>query len=274
MNRKAVYGILIAVLLPLTGYVLLKKYTDRDVVMPRHRLPDSVSTVTRNGKQYIDTIWHRVADFHFTNQLGNPVSWKDMSGKIVVADFFFTHCPTICPNMTRSMKMLQDAIKSPEKVGDRDPNFVQFLSFSIDPERDSVRELKKWNDRFQINPQEWWLLTGDKKSIYDFSIKELKLMAIDGGPTDSNFLHSDLFVVIDTNRYVRGYYHVLSPDGSIDTATVANLAQDVVMLSLEKDPKRESLLAGKLELIAIVFALAAIGVILLLTFLNRDRKKT
>lgn len=273
MSKKAIYGMLIAILIPLIGYLYVKTYSDRAVVMPRHFFADSINTHTRGGKQYTDTVWHRLRDFSLTNQLGQNISWKNMQGKIVVGDFFFTHCPTICPNMTRAMHLLQDALKSPEKVGDRDPNFIQFLSFSIDPERDSVPQLKKWNDQFQINPQEWWLLTGDKKEIYDYSINELKLMAVDGGPSDSNFLHSDLFVLIDTNRYVRGYYHVLNPDRSIDTATVAKLATDVVLLSLEKDPKRKSLLAGKLELIAIVFIVAAIGLVVLFSILKKDKSK-
>src|SRR5215210_4405051 len=136
MNRKALFGLMIAVLIPLVGYLYVKTYSDRAVVMPRHFLPDSFITVTKNGKLYTDTIWHKVSDFNLTNQLGKQVSWKDMQGKIVVSDFFFTHCPSICPNMTRSMKLLQDVIKSPARVGDRDPDFVKFLSFSIDPERD------------------------------------------------------------------------------------------------------------------------------------------
>ena len=273
MNRKALYGILLAIFIPLICYFILKKTSESALIMPRHYLPESVITKTKSGKLYTDTVWHQLPDFSFTNQLGNNVSWKDMEGKIVIADFFFTRCPTICPNLTRAMKLLQDGIKSSDKVGNREANFVQFLSFTIDPERDSVSQLKKWNDRFQINPQDWWLLTGDKKKIYDFSINELKMMAVDGGPVDSNFLHTDMFVLIDTNRYVRGYRHVLKEDGTIDTSAIARLSEEIVLLSLEKDPMRKSLLSGKLELILIVFLIAAIGLVLLFTFLKKERQK-
>lgn len=275
MSRRALYGILIATLLPVIGYIYVKKYSDRDVVMPRHYLPDSVVAVTHNGKAYSDTVWHRLPEISFTNQLGQQVGWKDMRGKIVVADFFFTHCPTICPNMTRAMKLLQDVVKSPEKVGDRDPDYVQLLSFTIDPERDTVAQLKSWNDRFQINPQEWWLLTGERKKIYDFSINDVKLMAQHGGPVDSNFIHTDMFVLIDTNRYVRGYYHVIKPEpgNPVDTATVMRLAQDIVLLSLEKDPNRKFLLADQMGLIAIVMVIAAIAVVLLVVILKKTNIK-
>lgn len=267
MNKKAVYGILLAVLLPLVGYFSLKNATDGATIMPRHYIPDSVVTRTKNGKQYADTVWHTLPDFHLVNQLGDSVSWKNLEGKIVVADFFFTHCPSICPGMMRNMRELQAGIKSSDKVGNRDADFIQFLSFSIDPERDSVGALKKWADRFQVDPQNWWLLTGNRKAIYDFSINDLKLLAQDGGPVDSNFLHTDFFVLIDKYRNIRGYYH------GLDTTALARLSEDIVLLSLEKDTHKKSFLAGKLELIAIVFSVAAIGVILLVTLLKKENRK-
>jgi protein SCO1 len=267
MSKKAVYGIIVALLLPLIGYFTLKNVTEKAVIMPRHYIPDSVVTKTKNGKQYHDTIWHRLPDFNLTNQLGDSVSWKDLEGKVVVADFFFTHCPTICPGMTNNMKKLQDGIKNSDKAGNRDADFIQFLSFSIDPERDSVAQLKKWADRFQIDPQNWWLLTGNRKAIYDLSINDMKLLAQDGGPVDSNFLHTDFFVLVDKNRNIRGYYH------GLDTNALSRLSEDIILLTLERDPKQRSFLAGKLELIAVVFVIAAIGIIVLMKVLKREDKK-
>src|SRR3982074_992941 len=104
MNRKAVYGILLVLLLPLTGYFILKRASERAIILPRHFIFDTVTLQTRNGKEYIDTVWHRLPDFSMTNQMGRKVSWNDMDHKIVVANFFFTHCPTICPATTVNMK--------------------------------------------------------------------------------------------------------------------------------------------------------------------------
>jgi protein SCO1/2 len=266
MNKQAVYGILIAIFLPLTGYFILKRASDRDVVLPRHFIYDSIITQTKNGKEYTDTIWHQVPGFSFTNQLGQKVSLNDLKGKIIVADFFFTHCPTICPATTLDMKKLQDAVKSNEKVGNREADFVQFLSFSIDPERDSVPQLKKWADHYQINPQNWWLLTGDKKQIYDLSINHLKLMAQDGGPADSNFQHTDFFVLIDKDHNIRGYYHAL------DSIRLSELSRDLIYLYLAKDPHKKFFLEGRLEFIAIVLIIAAIGLLLLFTFLKKEKR--
>src|SRR5215213_1836019 len=178
MNRKAVLATLLAVGLALGAFFVMRFFPP--VQMPHRLFVDSVVTKTVNGKQSHDTVWSRIPDFTLTNQLGQKVSLKDLEGKIIVADFFFTHCPTVCPEMTRNMKMLQTAIKSNDKVGNRDANYVQFISFTVDPERDSVAELKKFADKYQIDPQNWWLLTGDKKTIYDLAKNGMKLGVTEG----------------------------------------------------------------------------------------------
>lgn len=265
MNKQAIYGILLVLLLPLVGYMLLKVASDKAVVLPRHYIYDSTYTVTKNGKSYTDTIWHRLPDISMTNQLGQHVTWNDLKGKIVIADFFFTHCPTICPATTANMKKLQDAVKSNEEIGNREPDFVQFLSFSIDPARDSVQQLKKWADKYQINPNNWWLLTGKKEEIYNLSINDMKLMAQDGGPDDSSFIHTDFFVLIDKNRNIRGFYH------GLDSAQLGQLSRDLIFLYLEKDPNKKFFLQGKLEFIAIVFLIVTLGLLILFRFLKKER---
>ncbi len=234
--------------------------------MPGRYLFDSVVVTTKNGKQVTDTIWHKLPEFKLTNQLGNKVGWNDIGDKIVVADFFFTNCPSICPRMTLNMKTLQDGIGNAKRVGDKQAQFIHFLSFSVDPERDSVPELKAWADRFQINPYNWWLLTGSKKEIYDYSIEEMKMGLVDGKGIDTGFFHTDYMVLIDRNRNIRGYYH------GLDSAKIAQLSRDIILLSLEKDPKRKKFYEGKLELLAIVFLLAIIGIGLLFFFLKKDNR--
>jgi protein SCO1/2 len=271
MSKKAVYAILVALLLPLAAYFLLKGFSDRSVEMPRHFIYDTVITKTKNGKQYSDTVWHRLPDFKLTNQNGQQVGWNDIGEKIVVANFFFTHCPTICPTLTSNMKELQDGISNAQKVGSTDPTFVQFLSFSIDPERDSVAQLKKWADRFQVNPDRWWLLTGNKKEIYDLSNNHIKLIAVDGENVDSNFIHTDIFVLIDKHRNIRGYYHTLNKDFTPDTISLSKLSRDIILLSLEKEPGRKGPFTGKLELLAVVFLITIIAVGLLFYFFRKEK---
>jgi protein SCO1/2 len=272
MNKTALFGILLALVLPVGIYLFMKNKSREVTAMPRHYIADSIVAHKKDGKDVYDTVWHKIPDFTLTNQLGNDVSWKDLEGKIVVANFFFTQCPTICPHMTINMKRLQEAIHSASKVGNREAKFLQFLSFSIDPERDSVERLKNWANRFQINPQNWWLLTGPRKEIYDLSIDHFKLTAIDGAHIDSQFVHTDYFVLIDKNRNIRGYYHSLKPDMTPDIASLSQLSRDVIFLSLEKDPNKKSVFAGKLELILIVFCAVILGMVLFFSFLKREKR--
>lgn len=258
-------AVLLAILLPLTAYFIVKNKSDHTVVMPPHYLPDTTIEVIKKGKRHIDTVWHQVADFSLVNQEGKPVSWDSLRGKIIIADFFFTHCPTICPGLTQNMKRLAESINNGAKVGDRTNKKVHFLSFSIDPERDSVQRLKYWADRFQVNPEIWWLLTGEKSKIYDLIINEMKVMAEDGHGVDTSFIHTDHFVLIDSNRYVRGYYH------GLDSASLAKLSEDMLMLTMEKGKKSKSIFDGKLELIAIVFLAAILGAVLLVYFFRKNR---
>jgi protein SCO1/2 len=263
VNKKAIYALLLAALVPLVSYFIVKRYSESAIVMPRHYFADTVLSKTEKGKKVFDTAWHKLPDFSLVNQQGDTVNWDMLKGKVVVADFFFTHCPTICPGLTRNMRLLQQSINNSQRVGDKTPDFMHLLSFSIDPERDSVPRLKQWADRFQVNPEQWWLLTGNKKEIYDLAINDMRIGLVDGHGVDTSFMHTDYFVLIDTNRHVRGFYH------GLDSASLKQLSSDIILLTMEKDPKRKSMLAGKLQLIAVVFLIAILAIAILLFFIRK-----
>ena len=107
--------------------------------------------------------FHKIANFRLTNQNGNIITQRDYQGKIYVADFFFTTCPSICPIMTDNMGFIQSHILE-------DPN-VKLLSFSVTPKIDSVAQLKKYALEKGVNDKKWNLLTGDKKEIYTLARK-------------------------------------------------------------------------------------------------------
>src|SRR5215212_5701165 len=86
---------------------------------------------------------HRIANYQLTDENGNLSTTSEWKNKIVVANFFFTHCPVVCPKMTRNLKQVQTAFDSNKKL--------LIVSFSVDPERDSAARLKKFAQRFSIN---------------------------------------------------------------------------------------------------------------------------
>jgi protein SCO1/2 len=259
MNKKAILSLMLAILLPLTGYFLVKHYSKEAVHMPgKYFMPDSVVTKEKNGKLITDTIWHKVKNITFTNQLGKTVNLADLHGKIIVLDFFFTRCPSICPGLAKSMKRLQDSFKQNDTI-------VQFISISIDPEHDSVPQLRKFADHYNINHDTWWMVTGNKKEIYDFALNEMKASIADPG-VDTAFIHTENFFLLDTNRIVRGFYN------GFDTVKQARLVSDIPLLMLERDKTSPSVLRDFIPILPLIFI--AIAIVLVITLLlNRNKNK-
>jgi len=264
VSKKAWLAICVAVFIPLAFYMIASRY---GVAMPKRYYFDSVHTTMKNGKEVTDTVWHQVNNVSLQNQLGEQVSLDQLKGKVIVADFFFTHCASICPILTRNMKHLQDGLKLKDDMKRIDTTFVQFLSFSVDPVRDSVPVLKKYADRYGVNSDVWWLLTGPKRTIYDFALNELKLGIQDSVSVDSNFVHTDYMVLIDKDRVVRGYYH------GTDTAAVAKLGDDIVFIMLEKDKRRKSVFI-ELKPLLIPFIIVILGTVIGVWYLSRKMKQT
>lgn len=258
MNKKAIFSLLLAILLPLTGYWLVKYYSKDAVYIPHHYFFDSVTVVEKNGKTSTDTVWHQVKNISFTNQLGNSVSLNDLHGKIIVLNFFFSRCPSICPGLAKSMKKLQDSFVKNDSI-------VQFISISVDPEHDSIPQLRKFADRFNVNHDTWWFVTGDKKEIYDFALQEIKASIADS-EVDTAFIHTENFFLLDSNRIVRGWYN------GFDTVKQAQLVRDIPTLMLERDKKSPSILRGFIPYLPVIFIGIGI-VIILMNVLNRSRKK-
>lgn len=256
LRKSSVIALLISILLPLTGYWIVKFYSKEAIHMPPHFFYDGVGTRMERGKEVNDTMWHKVKNLKFVNQLGDSVSLDSLHGKILVIDFFFSRCPSICPGMTRSMKKLQQSYE-------KNPEIVHFISISVDPEYDSVRQLRKFADKFNVNHDTWWFVSGNKKEVYDFAFNELKASIADP-EVDTAFIHTENFFLLDTNRVVRGWYN------GFDTTKQAQLAMDIPTLMLEKDRKRPSLLREFIPYLPVIFI--GIGLtILVVTLLNRKK---
>ncbi len=265
MSKKALLALCIAIALPLISYLLVKHYGDEAIVMPRRFYEDSIITKITDGKETSDTIWHQVKNISLVNQLGDTVNLDQLKGKIIVIDLFFTHCGSICPTLTRNMKRIQDAVKHQDNIKYADTSFVQFLSFSIDPERDSVPVLKKYADKYNVNHDTWWMLTGPKKTIYDFVFEELKVDKYNNEPVDPDFAHTGRFTLLDKDHIVRGYYN------GLDTNSLAKMSRDMVLLMLEKDKKKKSELFIEIKAIWPIFIITILAVLVFL-FFNRKPK--
>ncbi|HET9276717.1 MAG TPA: SCO family protein [Flavitalea sp.] len=180
------------------------------------RLPIYGKVESLDGKKK----YHTIPDFELTNQGGNSISTKDWMGKIVIANFFFTHCPVVCPKMTGSLKSVQYAFRE-------DGSDILINSFSIDPERDNPGRLRSYAEKFSINNHNWQLLTGDKSEIYKLARNGFMIVATDGDGGPEDFIHSEKLVLIDKQKRIRGYY-----DGT-NLKEVNNLIHDIKKLRHE-----------------------------------------
>ena len=135
-----------------------------------------------------------VPDFNLTTQQGESLTLSDMKGKIWVADFIFTNCPTICPAMTLEMASLQSEFVA-------DP--VYFVSFSVDPERDTSDVLARYATAYGADDRRWHFLTGDKTHIYQLAEKGFSLAA---GHNGTELLHSTRFVLVAPDGNIYDYY--------------------------------------------------------------------
>lgn len=221
MNKKALLALMLAIFVPLLGYLLVSFYSSRNIKMPPRYFYDSVAVQNDHGKATFDTVWHQVKNLHFTNQLGQSVSLDDLKGKVLIVDFFFTRCPTLCPKLAVAMRRLQKSFPNADTL-------IQFVSISVDPEYDQVDQLRKWAKYYKVDPDNWWLGTGNKDSIYNFALSELKASIADVN-VDTAFVHTDNFFLLDKERIVRGWYN------GLDSVAQKRLVQEIPLLILEKD---------------------------------------
>jgi len=182
----------------LIGIPLLAYFSVRLLEKKYGRLPIYASNTTLASDNQTDG---NLPPFVFTDQLGNTVTNSILTNKIAVANYFYTSCPSICPKMMLQLQRVQ-----------ANTNNVIILSFTVDPKRDSVARLMKFALQYDVLPDRWKLLTGNKKALYHFARKGLFITATEGDGGDSDFIHSDRFVLLDTRQRIRGYYDGTSPE--------------------------------------------------------------
>jgi protein SCO1/2 len=171
-------------------------------------------------KSPIDSTYATVPPFVLVNQDGDTITEAFVKGKIYVADFFFTSCPTICPIMKKEMLRVYQQIKG-------DPTFV-LLSHTIDPEYDSIPLLKEYASRLGSDGKQWQFLTGNREQIYELAEKGYYATAMPDSTEPGGYVHSGGFILVDPKSRVRGVYN------GTDAKEVDQLIEDLFILKSEK----------------------------------------
>lgn len=177
--------------------VLIAYFLQQDDTLPIYNPADiNPSLVDKSVRNVRNN--HRISHFKLVNQLGDTITEKNFEGKIYVADFFFTRCMGICPKMTKQMDRAAEELK--------DENDVMFLSHSVTPVMDSVPILAAYAELYGANPEQWMLVTGDKKQIYDLARKFYFAVITEGEGGEADFIHTENFILIDKEKRIRGFY--------------------------------------------------------------------
>jgi protein SCO1/2 len=150
-----------------------------------------------------DTLRHRVPDYLLTDQDSQQIRLSGLGRKIFIADFFFISCPSICPKVQKQMMRLYDRYKEDERV--------MLLSHTIDQRHDSVPVLNRYANNLGVSADKWKFLTAEKDSIF-YLADQYFVSVVDDPSAPKGFDHSGRIILIDQNRYIRGFCEGTDPE--------------------------------------------------------------
>jgi protein SCO1/2 len=198
-----------------------KQKKDDRFVLPYYNEP-SFSPIFMKGNEDVKLkINHTINDFTFLNEDSILINQKLIEGKIHIANFIFTSCGSICPTMTKNLKIVSDSLSN-------NKNLV-LLSFSVTPWIDQPHVLKRYKKQNKIENKNWYFLTGNKGDIYKLARQSYFAEEDIGFSKDSTeFLHTEHFVLVDKTKRIRGIYN-----GTL-TLDMKQLINDFKTLDAEK----------------------------------------
>ena len=206
-------------------YLLVTKGKNRYLPLPVYGPKMVLKTTHKVGHNDVpDTLYHTLPDFKLTDQNGNTVSGKTFTKKIIIANFFYTHCRGVCDEMNKNISLLAANYASSK--------MVDFVSISVDPERDSVKALKQYADAIAPSSAKWLFLTGDATAVYTLAHNGFLVNALQTGKND--FIYSDKLILIDEDRRIRGYY------AGASTTEVTKLNDEIKVLIKEELLKNDT----------------------------------
>lgn len=166
---------------------------------------------------------HRIGAFRFENQDGIWISDADMKGKVSVVEYFFTTCKSICPIMNSQMQRIQRKFANEKGVS--------IFSFTVDPDTDTVAQMKRYATSHKAKAGQWHFLTGKKADLYGLARRSFFVLkpaeAQNLGDAGSDFIHTNNFVLVDQQLRIRGYYDGTNPkEVSLLQAHIAQLLNE------------------------------------------------
>ena len=188
---------------------------------------------TFHGKKIPDTIYHTLPDFRFVNQAADTLSWNSYRGRIIVLNLFYTNGSNYAVEFANKAvaAYLQNYSKN---------IMVRFAGLSIDPTTDRPDILKPYAAKLKAKAGKWDLMTGDSTEVYNWINKSLFIDAhqeFDNGKR--KFIYSNLFVLIDPQHRIRGYYDATNQEAlsKLDDEIKVLIAEELRMRRAKEGPQ-------------------------------------
>ena len=173
------------------------------IFSPKDVNPELVDSSLHNRGIGIQGGYHTISSFNLLDQLGRSVDETLLKDKIVVTDFFFVSCGSICPIMTKNLEKVHQLYQKNENI--------MILSHTVWPEMDSVSVLFDYAENHNANHDTWRFLTGDKKELYRLARNDYLVVPDVNDPNyqhggEADFIHTENVVLVDQSQRIRGYY--------------------------------------------------------------------
>tara|TARA_B100001059_G_scaffold236768_1_gene290093 strand:- start:3458 stop:4156 length:699 start_codon:yes stop_codon:yes gene_type:complete len=232
MKKSSFFGLIIVIII--FSIIFIPKIFDR--ILNNKTVSSSRTFDIEKTLAYIkiDNEAKKVPDFLLLNQDSLYISNEDYLGKVFLAEFFFSKCPTICPIMNRNMKLLHDIFKDKE---------FGIASFTIDPEYDTPSVLKSYSESITNNSINWNFLTGEKAEIYNIANNGFNIFAGINSNAPGGFEHQGYFALIDKSGYIRSrndkfgnpiVYYLGIENELAEKQGIEMLEEDIALLLNEK----------------------------------------
>lgn len=216
MKALSAFFVILVVSITAATWLLSEEKKILPVINPVDVNPDLVDpSIQRKG------IDHHISDFYLINQDGIWVDQSILNNKIGVVNYFFTTCPSICPQMNGQLMKVNEHFKTNTNV--------LILSHTVWPEVDSVPAMHEYAGRYNAESTTWQFLTGDKKHLYELARKSYLICPDENDPNythggENDFIHTENVALIDTKGRIRGFY-----DGTSD-GEIGRLINDIELL--------------------------------------------
>lgn len=230
MKNIQKWAVLVSVLiLPFLVYYLFVYSVEENFFRPLEVVGPPTVVRTADG---FDSLDYKIPSWQYTDQNGDLLSSADLENRIYLASFFFTRCPSICPSMNFRIQQHQERFQGFEDF--------RIISFTVDPDNDTVEALKAYSERYQAVDSLWYFLTGERDDLYRTASHYLQSAQVDS-LADGGFLHSEQVVLVDWQGRIRSRKddngNVVGSYNALVETEMRDLSEDIKVLiaEFEKD---------------------------------------